>query len=66
MKLILPDIWKSNENEENMKDKEKDLDLLANAVLSVKIFTYVHEYLSHRKSTSFQENFSTFGSSLWS
>jgi pimeloyl-ACP methyl ester carboxylesterase len=34
MKLILPDIWKSNDNEDNMKDKEKDLDLLANAVLS--------------------------------
>lgn len=36
MKLIVPDIWKSGDNEENMKEKEKDLDLLANAVLSVR------------------------------
>lgn len=38
MKLIVPDIWKSGDNEENMKEKEKDLDLLANAVLSVELY----------------------------
>lgn len=36
MKLILPEIWKSGENEENQREKEKDVDLLANAVLSVR------------------------------
>lgn len=34
MKLIVPDVWKSGDSEENHRDKEKDLDLLANAVLS--------------------------------
>lgn len=37
MKLIVPDVWKSGDMEENNRDKEKDLDLLANAVLSVRI-----------------------------
>lgn len=34
MKLILPEIWRSGEGGENSKEHEKDLDLLANAVLS--------------------------------
>lgn len=37
MKLIVPDVWKSGDTEENYRDKEKDLDLLANAVLSVRV-----------------------------
>jgi len=64
MKLIVPDVWKSGDMEENNRDKEKDLDLLANAVLSVRsiLFSLIYWF---RKLTLYLESYFIFGSSLW-